>query len=432
MVEITASKIVEMALKMGVDEAICQVVQEKMQQVRFSNSEISVATEFNSTKAKIFVSKGKKKAKFTLENLEEVEEDLKKSVKFLNTMQESQDYYGIAKGPFKYRKRTCDKSIADADVVGLASQAIEAAGAERVAGVLYTRHQRVNLASPNTEAEDEQAYIEISVRCFENEASGHAVNCSSTLRDFDGKKAAREAADLARKVDSPKLGKEGKYDIVFTPLCFATLFSSGLYSLSAFFVDSGISFLVGKMGEKIASDLFSVANDGILEQGIFTMKFDEEGVPTRRTPLIERGVLHNLLHNTSTATKFKTETTANAGLDIPEPQNLVVKEGGETLDELISSVKKGLMVTNTWYTRFQNYLTGDFSTIPRDAILVIEEGKITGSVKNIRISDNMLHVLGNIDGLGKRGEQIHWWECDYPVISPYVLVRDVNITTSTK
>ena len=252
------------------------------------------------------------------------------------------------------------------------------------------------------------------------------------MKGFDGVKASEEASELAKKAKSPGLGKEGRYDLVFTPLCFATMLGGGLYSISAFFVDSGISFFLDKMGEKVASDMFTLVNDGTMDKGIFASKFDEEGVPARKTSLIEDGVLKSYLHNTSTAVKFETETTANAGLDIPEPQNLVVKKGNQEFHDLVGDVKNGLLVTNTWYTRFQNFMTGDFSTIPRDAILKIEDGEIVGSVKNIRISDNMLRVLKNIDGLSKNTQQIHWWECEYPLFSPYVLVRDVNITTSTK
>jgi len=430
--KLSASRIVDDAVRMGADDAVCQVIREQSQQVRFSNNEITAAKEYNSVKAKIFVAKGKKKAQFTLENVKDIDEDLKKSVKFLDKMQENKDYYGIAKGPFAYNKRICDKSIAEADAVELAFGAIEACEAQRLAGVLYTKYQKVDLATPYTESEDERSFIEISVRAFENESSGHAVNCSSTLKGFNGEKASEEASDLAKKGVSPTLGEKGRYDVLFTPLCFATLFSSGLYSLSAFFVDSGISFFRDKMGEKVASELLSVANDGTVNQGIYTAKFDEEGVPTQRTPLIEKGVLSNFLHNTSTAVKFETETTGNAGLDIPEPQNLLIKEGDNSVDGLIGEIKSGLMVTNTWYTRFQNYMTGDFSTIPRDAILRIENGEITGSVKNIRISDNMLRVLENIYATGKGTEQIHWWECEYPVFSPYCLVKNVTVTTSTK
>ncbi len=432
MVDIRASDLVDKALNLGADEAVCQVVRERTQQVRFSNNEITVAKEFNSVVAKNFVAKGKKKTLFTLENMESIDKDLKRSVKFLDEMQEDKDYSGIAEGPFEYGSRECDRDIVGADGAELVSRALGVSDVSRMAGVLYTRYQEVDLASPYTEAVDERSYIEISVRAFENGSSGHAVNCSSTLKGFDGERASQQASDLAKKAKSPDLGKEGRYDIIFTPLCFATLFSSALFSLSAFFVDSGISFFWGKMGKQVASEQFSVTNDGTLKEGIFSGKFDEEGVPTRKTSLIEKGVLQNFLHNTSTAKKFDTETTANAGLDVPLPQNLIIGKGDETLDSLVSKVDHGLIVTNTWYTRFQNYMAGDFSTIPRDAILEIEKGEVTGSVKNIRISDNMLQLLENISGLGNYTEQVHWWECDFPVFSPYVLVKDVNVTISTK
>ncbi|MGC1120014.1 MAG: TldD/PmbA family protein [Candidatus Methanofastidiosia archaeon] len=432
MVELSASRMVKEASSMGVDEVVCQVINERSQQVRFSRNEITVAKEYNTVNADIFVAKGNKNTKFTLQNVEKIEEDMKRAIRLLDKMQESKDYYGIAKGPFEYRKRGCDKSIAQADAVGLTYEAIEACEAERIAGVLYTRYQDVDFASTYTEGTDERAYIEISCRAFEKESSGHGVSCSATLKDFDGVKAAKDASDLAKKSQNPVKGEEGHYDLLFTPLCFATLMSGGMYSVSAFFVDSGISFFWGKMGKKVASEKFTMSNDGIMEDGIFSTKFDKEGVPTRRTPIIKEGVLENFLHNTSTAKKFGTETTANAGLDAPEPQNIVIAKGGKFVDALVGEVKKGLLVSNTWYTRFQNYMTGDFSTIPRDAILGIEDGAITGAVKNIRISDNMLRLLENVDGLSRDQEQIHWWECDYPVFSPYVLVKDINITTSTK
>ena len=431
--DLDAAQMVNEALKMGADDAIVQIVRERMQQVRFSNNEITAAKEFNTVKAKVFVARGKKKAQFTLENVEDIREDLKKSVPLVDRMQENKDYYGIAQGPFEYESRTCDRSIKDADPVDIASNAIAACEAERIAGVLYTMYQDIALASPYTDVRDERSYIETSMRAFEGQSSGHAVACSATLREFDVVGAAEQASGLARKSVSPEQGKEGRYDILFTPLCFASLLLGGLYfSMSAFFVDVGMSFFRGKIGEKVASDKVTLVNDGSAENGVFSGKFDEEGVPTKRTPLIEKGVLRNFLHNTSTATKFETETTANAGLDVPEPQNLIMDEGNKTFDELVSEINNGLMVTNTWYTRFQNYMTGEFSTIPRDAILKIENGEITGSVKNIRISDNMLRVLKSIDGLGRESQQIHWWECESPVFSPYVLVRDVNVTTSTK
>ena len=430
--DLEASALLKKALRLGLDDAICQVMEETIQMVRFSNNEITAAKEFTTVKARFFAARGKRKMQFTLENLETVEADLIQSVKVMERMQESKDYYGIAHGPFSYQSRSCDSRIKEVDAPDLASQAIEAATAERVAGVLSTVHRKIDFASPYTEAEDERSFIEVSVRAFEGEASGHGVCCASRLQDFDVEKASETASHFAEQAGNPQQGTEGKYDILFTPLCFATILCGGYFSLSAFFVDSGISFFRDKIGERVASDIFSVTNDGVCEEGIFSAKFDEEGVPTRRTPLIEKGVLKKYLHNTSTAAKFDTETTANAGIDVPIPQNLIIDDGKGTVDDLVGGIEHGIMVTNTWYTRFQNFMTGDFSTIPRDAILKIEHGEVTESLKDIRISDNILSVFKNVIALGKDTEQIHWWECDYPVFSPYVLVRDVSVTTSTQ
>jgi PmbA protein len=95
-------------------------------------------------------------------------------------------------------------------------------------------------------------------------------------------------------------------------------------------------------------------------------------------------------------------------------------------------VKDGYYVTNVWYTRFQNYQTGDFSTIPRDAIFRIKDGQIVGSVKDIRISENMVELMGKVKAVGNDVKQIHWWEVNTPVFTPHVLVEGVNITKSTQ
>ena len=94
-------------------------------------------------------------------------------------------------------------------------------------------------------------------------------------------------------------------------------------------------------------------------------------------------------------------------------------------------MKKGLYLTNTWYTRFQNYAKGDFSTIPRDGIFLIEKGKIRHSLKDLRVSDNALSMLGKIAGISKERQHVHWWsEAEPPSLSPYVLIKDVHLTKS--
>ena len=103
--------------------------------------------------------------------------------------------------------------------------------------------------------------------------------------------------------------------------------------------------------------------------------------------------------------------------------------GDSSKDELFKQVKHGLYLTNTWYTRFQNYAIGDFSTIPRDGIYLIEDGEIKQSLKDLRLSDNILRLLNQIKGISKERQHVHWWlEADPPSLSPYVLAEDIQMT----
>jgi PmbA protein len=128
---------------------------------------------------------------------------------------------------------------------------------------------------------------------------------------------------------------------------------------------------------------------------------------------------------------FKTKTTGNAGLIYPTPWSIEMEAGEASKDELFEDVKKGLYLTNTWYTRFQNSAKGDFSTIPRDGIFMIEKGEVKQSLKDLRLSDNVLAMLGNISAVSKERQHVHWWgEADPPSLAPYVLIKDVHMTKS--
>jgi len=153
--------------------------------------------------------------------------------------------------------------------------------------------------------------------------------------------------------------------------------------MSAFTLSPGFTFLVSSYSSTLISNKASSS-------------FDEEGVPTQKTKIIDKGVLKTYLHNTSTAKKHNVKTTGNAGLISPNASNLILEGGsGNPFD-----VKKGIYVTNLWYTRFQNYATGDFSTIPRDGMFLIENGEITKPVKNPALEITTPVLWSSIDAVG--------------------------------
>lgn len=326
----------------------------------------------------------------------------------------------------------------EGEEVEFAQDAIDAAlseGAKRSAGVLYSDVSRSKVFSSNgIEAEDKGTSINISIRSFaeEKDASGHTVSVARTLKNFAPKKAGQEAGIHAVQSLHPSEGFAGKYDVILHPMVVANIFYYMSYAFSAFEVDSGMSFLIGKQNKKVGNDIVTLKDNGRLANGFNSRMFDEEGRPTQTTEIIKSGVFKNFLHNTSTARKFRTKPTANAGIVYPQPWNLVLEKGDRNLDEMISEVKDGVYITNVWYTRFANYRTGDFSTIPRDAMFEIKDGKITRPIKGLRISDNMQRILENIVAISKNPQQIEWWEVTSPVVTGHVLIKDLNLTKSAK
>ena len=243
--------------------------------------------------------------------------------------------------------------------------------------------------------------------------------------------AGREAGEIAVLAKDPVKLKPGKYSMIIDPYPFASLLDNFGGSASIYAVESGWSFLANQLGKQVASKALTIYDDGTLPDGLGTMKFDAEGVPSQKTMLVNKGILKTYLHNTSTAQKYKTKTTASAGLISPEPSNIVVAPGKLRAEKLYSGFT-GLRITNTWYTRFQNYLTGDFSTIPRDGIFLIKNGEIVQSVKDIRISDNMINLFKNVKDTTKEQRQSSGWEVETPILCGSALVKGINITASVK
>ncbi|MFA4647791.1 TldD/PmbA family protein [Pyrococcus kukulkanii] len=433
--------ILKKAKELGFGDVVVLSYEMNRRQVRFANNEVTVAKHWHERKVELFVEWEKRIAGTSIIDLSEenIEKTLKTLKANLEKMKPKEDYYGIAEGPFKYKDipETFDKAIVELDDPSeYIERAINAAleeGAKRVAGVLYTDHNKLYLTTSNgVEASDEGTGIEISVRAFIGDLeSGHGTNSVRVLKKFDPESAGRKAGEIAKLARDPEQGPEGRFDVIFDPLAFANLLSYMGWAFSAFAVEAGFSYFANKLDQKVASEIVTIKDVGNLPNGYATRKFDDEGVPTRETTLIENGVLKTYLFNTSLAKKYKRETTANAGLITPRAWNIVLEPGDYTKDELFQEVKRGIYITNVWYTRFQNYMTGDFSTIPRDGIFLVENGELK-PIRNIRVSDNMLRILQNVVALTKDSYHIHWWEVSRPVTTPYVLVKEVGITRATK
>jgi PmbA protein len=160
----------------------------------------------------------------------------------------------------------------------------------------------------------------------------------------------------------------------------------------------GASFLAGKLGQKIAGDNVNIIDDGTIAGGFGTSPFDGEGVPTRRTVVIENGMLRSYLLNTYTAKKLGLKTTGNASRGLAGtpgigPGNYFLQPGSKTAKQLISGVKEGLYVTE-FLGQGVNLVTGDYS---RGASgMWISGGEFAYPVEEITVAGNLKELFFNI------------------------------------
>src|SRR3990170_2081849 len=391
-----ASRIVKKALALGCQDAVADVVTNRSYQIRFARNEPVISNRWRETTASAFLVHSRRVLASDIKDLTRTDEAVERLVKIAKASQENPEYAGIARGPFSYARMAPDKKVL----------ALED-GSDHVDAAIHGA-----LASP--------------------EASGHGIAAGTRLSQFDPARAGRKAGRVASLAKSPKLGTPGKYAVVLDPLIFGALTDQVANGLGAWTVQAGLSPFGKKIGKRVASAAVTIVDDGSSDS-IARKRFDAEGVPTRRNVLIQKGVLRTYLHNTTTAKRFKARTTGNAGLVSPQPHAVFLKPGDWSKDEIFEEVTDGLWLTNTWYTRYQAYVTGDLSTIPRDGIFRIRKGEVVESWKGIRVTDNLIRLMKNVVALSDAPEQMMWWgEVSVPNFVPYALVKDVNITTSAE
>ncbi len=420
-------------LEKGAEDVVLTKSEIDESMIKFVNNKI-VKTGLETTQSiNIFTAKDKKLVSTSLKEFDDksINNTVQKIIEFLKTSQKNKSYVTIPENGFKYPKiENCyDSKISDCDSVEIVDASINAAleNAKRTAGTFQSATGKVSiLTSTGIEQEAKSSSLYLSLRAFATkEASGHKTITSSSLKKFNFEKCGEEAGEIAKQALNPEEGKPGDYDVVFSPLAFASILDNIGDAASIFSVESGMSFLHDQLNKNLGN--FNLIDDGTLNNGVGSSPFDDEGHPTQRTEVVKDGVLKTYLHNNSSAIRYKTKSTGNAGIISPSPTNLILegKEGNPF------NIDKGIYVSNVWYTRFQNYSTGDFSTIPRDGMFMIKNGEIDKPIKNLRVSENVLNMLKNIEKFGKDKEQITSWEASIPCNLAPLLIKNVRMTKPT-
>lgn len=228
----------------------------------------------------------------------------------------------------------------------------------------------------------------------------------TSARDFKGLEdpeyVGRTAAQRAlRRLGAVKVDTQ-KVTVIFEPRTARSLLGNLFEAVEGRSIYREASFLAGKLGEKIADERFTLIDDGTLPHLFGSQPFDDEGVPTRRTPVIEKGVLKNYLLNTYTGRKLDMKTTGNASRGITGNAgighgNFYLEAGDKSPEEILRGVKNGFFVTELIGSGV-NTVTGDYS---RGAVGIwIRDGELAFPVSEVTIASTLQEMLMGIAEIG--------------------------------
>ncbi len=212
--------------------------------------------------------------------------------------------------------------------------------------------------------------------------------------------------------------------VLLDPYAVLSLFAPLQFQLHAKNALRGMSRWKDALGESVAVAGLTLVDDGRLSGGVATAAFDREGTPHQRLPLIEGGVLRSFMHNAYTAHAFDVPNTGNAtgsagSLPGIGPTNFMILPGDTPKGELISEMKRGLLVTR--FSGNADPISGDFSGVAKAAYLV-KAGKIDRAVSGTLIAGNVFEALKTLSGISRETETV------FNYTFPHLRLEDISIT----
>lgn len=272
---------------------------------------------------------------------------------------------------------------------------------------------------------------------------GSDSSAGYSISEIDTNSLSNHAVDMAvRSLDGQKIEADS-YELILSAMSVSTFLGWLGYLTYPQYQERNMPLLRDKIGEQIASPLVTMGHDPLRVASPVSGAYDDEGVPTHDVNLIETGVFKEIPLDTFYATQFQTNSNGTgyriqpgSGMTIypgqlyqsepiPSLPSTYMEKGDSTVEEMITSTKKGVYLDFLHYAYVTNGGTGDYTGILRQGTFLIENGEITHPIKKCRLSDNILDMVKNIEMVGPSRMAGHWREMRHV---PPVKISRVNIT----
>lgn len=266
----------------------------------------------------------------------------------------------------------------------------------------------------------------VTARTEDGKGSGYAIKGYNDITKLDTKTATQIAADKGKKSATARAIEPGKYTVILEPAAAAVLLENLIFGLDARQADEGRSFMSlpgGKtrLGEKLMDERVNIYSDP-QNVDLPTSPWTGDGRAQEKVSWIEKGVVKNLAYNS----RFWADKKGVKA--IPGPDALIMEGGTKSIEELIKSTKKGILVTKLWYIRPVDPQTLLLTGLTRDGTFYIENGEVKYPIKNFRFNESPVIMLNNLEELGKVERTVST-ESNNNYLIPPMKIRDFTFTS---
>ena len=438
----------------GIDECEVIVVKKNITTVRITDSEIVEIKQNFDKNYGVRIIHQKKITSIQTTNKENILDSIEKGLKTTLKLKPREFWKGLPeKKEFTQLEGTFDKKlkqISGSKATDIAQNMINSSENKKIdtiTGSLNIVYENFELSNSNElNFNNESTYISGIINAESEHSTlpvsgiGHA--CGRTLSKFSPEQIGLDAKNMCIDAINPQKINSEKYSIIFEP------YSVG--ELLAFVVAANFNFKTFKerkscfsnnFKNKISTEEFNLTDDPHIPEGIGTKSIDDEGTKTEKIKLIENGIFENSFSNLYDSYKEgEKESSGNAirmgspmgrsaePIPISAPHNLTITQGSSSQEDMIKDTKHGLLVGRLWYTYAVNPIKGDFSCTARSGIRIIENGKIKGPGKSVRIVHNLPTLLKNISDIGNDQRRVMQW-ASLPSITPSIKVEDIAVNS---
>ncbi|MEA5403812.1 TldD/PmbA family protein [Arcicella sp. DC2W] len=434
--ESEAKTLLEKVLKYSkADECEVNLSGEIRGNIRYARNEVSTSGALTNQNLSVQSAFGKKVGVATIDEFDDasLEKVVRRSEELAQLAPENPEYVGLL-GPQTYIKSNgyfdSTASVSPDTRAEAVSKSLKLSREQKLVAAGFLEDQKGYSAIMNSKGlfayyKSTNVNFSLTVRTEDGTGSGYVAKGYSDVNKLDTAAATKIAMQKSLGSKGARALEPGKYTVILEPTAAAVLLENIYFDMDARSADEGRSFFSKpggktKLGEKIVDERVTFFSDPTHPE-LPASSWSGDGLPQEKMMWIEKGVVKNLSYSRYWAKEKGVKP-------VPFPNNMIMMGGTATLEEMIKSTQRGILVTKLWYIRSVDPQTLLQTGLTRDGTFYIEDGKIKYPIKNFRFNESPIIMLNNLEMLGKT-ERVVSTESNQNYMVPPMKIREFTFSS---